>query len=468
MKIDLGCKPENWDIGGEYQVVKQLGTGSYGAVCEALHKNTGTHVAIKKAVSVFLDPIDSKRILREVQLLRLLKNSKSNVVKLYDILEPSDPKNFDCLYMVMEHVQTDLRKLIKAGIKLQQVHVQKIVYNILVGLKYIHSAGVLHRDIKPANVLINEDCTIRICDFGLARSTVGVEGPSISLMKQSFYQDDDGMEADSEESKSKSSSAFSPTSTEAMSDIPAGLSKEEEEVRRKKIRRAQELREKRKMLKRQLTGHVSTRWYRAPEIILLEKDYGPAIDVWSVGCIIGELLSLLNDKETSAHDRQPLFPGTSCFPLSPATAVTKKQHGFPFSQTDQLNMIFDVLGSPSEEDCNFVTDPKALDYLKAFAYTPRKRIDFAERYPYAQPEAIDLLNKILVFNPFLRLTVDECLNHPYLAKVRNPVQEVVASQPVNLQFESEGLPSEERLRELFMAEVRYYKDQREKGLLTFT
>ena len=74
----------------------------------------------------------------------------------------------------------------------------------------------------------------------------------------------------------------------------------------------------RKNMKRELTGHVVTRWYRAPEIILLEKDYGPAIDIWAVGCIFAELLGMMKENAPTFLDRYPLFPGKSCFPLSPA------------------------------------------------------------------------------------------------------------------------------------------------------
>ena len=75
--------------------------------------------------------------------------------------------------------------------------------------------------------------------------------------------------------------------------------------------------ELRKNMKRQLTGHVVTRWYRAPELILLEKDYGSAIDMWSVGCIFAELLGMMKQSAATYMDRKPLFPGKSCFPLSP-------------------------------------------------------------------------------------------------------------------------------------------------------
>ena len=70
-------------------------------------------------------------------------------------------------------------------------------------------------------------------------------------------------------------------------------------------------------MKRELTGHVVTRWYRAPEVILLEKGYTAAIDVWSAGCIFAELLEMIKENSPTYLDRSPLFPGTCCFPLSP-------------------------------------------------------------------------------------------------------------------------------------------------------
>ena len=89
-----------------------------------------------------------------------------------------------------------------------------------------------------------------------------------------------------------------------------------------------------KLVKRELTGHVVTRWYRAPEIILLEKDYGPAIDIWSVGCIFAELLSMMKESAPTYLDRQPLFPGKSCFPLSPDKSIEQAKNGFPYSKDD--------------------------------------------------------------------------------------------------------------------------------------
>jgi len=159
----------------------------------------------------------------------------------------------------------------------------------------------------------------------------------------------------------------------------------------------------RKNIKRELTDHVVTRWYRAPEIILLEKDYGPAIDMWSIGCIFAELLGMMKENAPTFMDRKPLFPGKSCFPLSPAKAVTETKHGLPFSSTDQLAVIFAVIGSPNKEDMSFVTDVKALEYLEGFTNIPSA--DLSGKYPGAPADAIDFLSKVLVFNPFFRMTL---------------------------------------------------------------
>mmetsp|Transcript_22994 Transcript_22994/g.16294 ORF Transcript_22994/g.16294 Transcript_22994/m.16294 type:complete len:112 (+) Transcript_22994:228-563(+) len=108
---------------------------------------------------VFEDEIDCKRILREVYLLKQLRES-AYVVELVDFIEPECPKSFDEIYLVLGLAESDLKKLIKSALYLTHKHISTIVYNLLCGIKYLHSANVLHRDLKPANVLINEDCSI--------------------------------------------------------------------------------------------------------------------------------------------------------------------------------------------------------------------------------------------------------------------------------------------------------------------
>jgi mitogen-activated protein kinase 1/3 len=139
-----------------------------------------------------------------------------------------------------------------------------------------------------------------------------------------------------------------------------------DDKRKEMTKRLIKSKDQRKNMKRELTGHVVTRWYRAPELILLEKDYGPAIDVWSVGCIFAELLGMMKESAPTYLDRKPLFPGKSCFPLSPDSHAKENKSGFPFAKNDQLAIIFEVIGTPEEDDRSFVTDQKALEYLNAF------------------------------------------------------------------------------------------------------
>ena len=435
MKSATEKQLEGWEIGTDFEIVRILGSGSYGSVCEAIHKPSMKRVAIKKILNVFEDCIDCKRILREIHMLRKL--SHPNVVKLYDILEPKDLKSFDSVYLVLEYAQSDLKKLVKSAIYLNKIHIQKLVYNILVGLQYTHSANVLHRDIKSANVLINEDCSVRICDFGLARSTTGISAPSMVMTSDK-----------TEKSEVKKESQESPNHGK--------------KIIKERLRKMKGLRWN---MRRQLTGHVVTRWYRAPEIILLEKDYGAAVDMWAVGCIFAELLSMMKENVSTYSERKPLFPGKSCFPLSPDKKGELNKSGFPDTHSDQLNVIFDVIGTPSEDELLFVTDPKAVEYLMTFEY--RKRVDFKEKFPAAGDDALDLLNKMLVFNPFFRITVEECLAHPFFSAVRDKSKERLAERGVELSFEREGELGEKRLRELYLDEINYYKAKRQEGKIVY-
>lgn len=108
-------------------------------------------------------------------------------MRLYDILEPADPKKFNSLYLVLEHVQSDLKKVLKSSMYLEDLHIKTIIYEVLKGIKYMHEAKVIHRDIKPANILINQDCSIKICDFGLSRSIFGIAG-SKTVLETSYLR----------------------------------------------------------------------------------------------------------------------------------------------------------------------------------------------------------------------------------------------------------------------------------------
>jgi predicted PolB exonuclease-like 3'-5' exonuclease len=122
-----------------------------------------------------------------------------------------------------------------------------------------------------------------------------------------------------------------------------------------------------------------------------------------------------------------------------------------------LAVIFEVIGTPNEEDKSFVTDAKANDYLNAFP--KRERVDLSTVYPGAGEEAIDLLHKILVFNPYFRMSIDECLEHAFFKKVRKPEKEVAATDAIKFDWEKEHL-DRKRLREHFVEEIMHFKTLR--------
>ena len=99
----------------------------------------------------------------------------------------------------------------------------------------------------------------------------------------------------------------------------------------------------------------------------MEKEYGKAVDVWSTGVIFGELLFTLKANCDDFKQRKCLFPGKFCFPLSPNARAALDDDGIPIeNERDQMNMIFNFIGTPSEADMSFITDEKALSYIKSF------------------------------------------------------------------------------------------------------
>lgn len=162
-------------VPAKYEFKRKLGSGAYGSVCKVVDKSTNPQkqFAIKRCDQMFGGSMtDAKRILREVKILRHLNHD--NIIRLHDLFGPQEiSTDFQTVYMVMEFMQTDLRRVIYSKNELGDDHVQCITYQILMGLKYLHSAKIWHRDLKPANILLNSDCTVKICDFGLSR---GVDG----------------------------------------------------------------------------------------------------------------------------------------------------------------------------------------------------------------------------------------------------------------------------------------------------
>lgn len=153
-----------WDVNGtifnmpkRYEVIEALGSGAYGTVVSANDTKKGKEqkVAVKKIERTFEHHLYAKRTLREIKILRLLQHD--NVINIKTIIKPKTLKEFNEIYVVFDMMETDLGSIIKSDQDLSLDHIRFFMYQILRGMKYIHSAGILHRDLKPRNLLVNSN-----------------------------------------------------------------------------------------------------------------------------------------------------------------------------------------------------------------------------------------------------------------------------------------------------------------------
>ena len=210
----------------------------------------------------------------------------------------------------------------------------------------MHSAGVIHRDLKPANVLLNEDCTLKVCDFGLAR--VVSEGRIFMSAESGGNKEskarasaDDAASAIADKAKQSTGEGRARTLSSETSETPTSESSSTTGGGTPGSESSSSV-ARRPRLVRRLTKHVVTRWYRCPELIL-EKEYTSAVDMWSIGCIFAELLSMMKENVANYSDRVPLFPGKSCFPLSSDKRDQVFNGAHDFDGRGQLHMIMKVI-----------------------------------------------------------------------------------------------------------------------------
>jgi len=263
----------------------------------------------------------------------------------------------------MEFMSTDLQWLIKSPQQLQFQHITYFVYQILRALKYLHSTGLCHRDLKPANLLVNEQCDLKLCDFGMCKVLT------------------------------------------------------EEEAH---------------------TEYVTTRWYRAPEILLGVKTYFSSMDIWSVGCIAAELVL-----------RKPIFEA--------------------HNQREQVDQILGVLGSPDEILLPYfspsVTCVDSLELTREQSKAFLRRRSGSVRQPWdplfpagvaqltdeQRAQFFELLNHTLNVNWFRRFHAMACLALPFFAEIASVDDEPAADfkfDPIELKTYQDGALDEALSSEL--------------------
>ena len=267
--------PEVWThVLDHYELISKIGSGTFGTVASARCIRTGELVAIKHVTGFAKYEYDCCKLIREIQIMQCLNDVSpsgfcSFIPQLLDVIIPEgcDSSNFNDIFMVLEYEEIDMRVFMKTGANLQfgQKHIQTMLYNMLCAVNFISSANVVHRDIKPANILINKHCQVKICDFGLARTLP-------------------------ESMNGKGSGNTRRVRTSILKHKVSGDESIKDQIRLKLDSDAQ----RKDQRKRSISSHVSSRWFRAPEVILLEKQYDQAIDMWSIGCVLFELIRFSN------------------------------------------------------------------------------------------------------------------------------------------------------------------------------
>ncbi|XP_037625397.1 cyclin-dependent kinase-like 5 isoform X4 [Sebastes umbrosus] len=298
--------PDIGDVMNKFEVLGIVGEGAYGVVLKCRHKDTNEIVAIKK----FKDSEENEEVkettLRELKMLRTLK--QENIVELKEAFRRRGK-----LYLVFEYVEKNMLELLEElpnGVPTDKA--RSYIHQLIRAIHWCHKHDIVHRDIKPENLLISSDDVLKLCDFGFARNL------------------SEGTDAN-------------------------------------------------------YTEYVATRWYRSPEL-LLGAPYGKAVDMWSVGCILGEL-----------SDGQPLFPGES--------------------EIDQLFTIQKVLGPlPPEQMKLFYNNPR-FHGLRFPAVNHPQTLE--RRYLGIIGGALlDLLKNLLLLNPTERFLTEQSLNHQAFQTLR--------------------------------------------------
>lgn len=163
-----------YDVDLRYKLVRKVGAGAFGVVCEALDVASGERVAVKKISNTFEDVQQCKATLREIRLMRHFQHE--NIMQLRDIMLPEGSSWTD-LYLVIDLMDADLHYIIHSGQPLSDGHIQFFTYQLLRGVKAIHSAGAIHRDLKPSNILVSKSCDLKITDFGQSRAVAPSDDP---------------------------------------------------------------------------------------------------------------------------------------------------------------------------------------------------------------------------------------------------------------------------------------------------
>jgi len=355
------------------------------------------------------------KLLKELRVLRLLRGHK-NILRLHDIVPPKQPQSHSSLFIVHDFFGFNLDTIFRTNQHFTKLQVQYILGQIISALNYMHSAHIAHGNLTPQSISINTNCDIIITDFSSATS-FDVNCHTICSEK--------------EDEKA-------PESRQSVAD-------------KKK---------KKRVLQRSRRRPLNLRCGEPPECLL--KQSKPSTlhksDMWRVGVIFAELMQMQRAVREYPSERGPLFEYNSCF--TPTVEGTKEYQ----RRMDELNYIFDVIGTPDRKQIAKINDSKTRKDVLAFPEHKGKNLQRVLRG--ADEHALDLLRKLVLFDADERVDAAQALKHTYLKPVRDNIDRKRMATPITIRFEMGDL-GHRKMREMILEEAAKCNEcqQRERVLL---
>jgi len=355
--------------GRDYQVKQVIGYGGYCNVYIALHKPTEQFVAVKKYKDFFKNIVDTKNILKEIMIFRVLSltfSPRFPKVKDLFVTEAETTKEFPffrTINMAIEACDMDLRHFLCMDRPLSYIQAKAICFRMVACVYELHCRGLFHRDLKPENFLIDlKNLDVKLTDFNHAVQITQLV------------------------SKTPKSSV---TKIRSLFNLPAKKGKMETQI-------------------------LGTRYYRAPEILLFE-DYDSRIDVWGLGCIMWEVMA-----RVFVNKKEPLFFGKYCETISPTDKENlvnnrQKTKMVVMSEEDQIMTILRKLGRQMGEPFSFVSQVNVRNFFAdQNAKMPRCTVMDPFQNKMAEFDRFeDLLKQCLSFNPQRRISIDDLIGHDF-------------------------------------------------------
>lgn len=340
---------------GNYEIKEQIAISQKHKVWKVINTDTKKEAKLLE----IKNPMENPKSMQNFLTSTLLSFTFSNHPNILEMLSMTRSKDNDDFYLVLENSGENLQKVVQASI-LEDIHKDYILYQLLTGLKYIHSADVAHGDIKPENIFIDSESNVKISGFDLAKCLKSEEHSKI---------------------------------------VP-------------------------------INGYGTTRWYKAPELLINTAQNPKASDVWALGCVYSEIVL-----------KKVLFDGTS--------------------SEDQLKKIVELLGKKNQDEWGSSLTQAQKNILNSVDLSEDKKVSEKLKDMGFNENRADFLEKIFVIDPKKRIGVEEALEHPLFNEFRKKDQEIIFEGEIDLERLSLENLANKSLQTTGILTIQYLINKRE-------